>query len=243
MQGDIFMNKKALIVWGGWDGHEPEKVAHRFGKILENENFDVEISDTMTSYEAKEKLKSLDLIVPIVTGGDISWEQMQSVSEAVASGVGMAGCHGGMCDSFRNSVDWQFMTGSQWVSHPGGGEIEYKVNIKKNASSPIIFGIEDFMVKSEQYYIHIDPCVNVLATTRFPVANWYHATNGEVDVPVVYTKMWGMGRIFYNTLGHHDDIFDIPEAQELQRRGMLWAAEGKAVAGDYTKYSSTAKMF
>jgi len=197
----------------------------------------------MTSYEDKEKLKSLDLIVPIVTGGDISWEQMQSVSEAVASGVGMAGCHGGMCDSFRNSVDWQFMTGSQWVSHPGGGEIEYKVNIKKNASSPIIFGIEDFMVKSEQYYIHIDPCVNVLATTRFPVANWYHATNGEVDVPVVYTKMWGMGRIFYNTLGHHDDIFDIPEAQELQRRGMLWAAEGKAVAGDYTKYSSTAKMF
>ncbi|MBQ2719928.1 MAG: ThuA domain-containing protein [Clostridia bacterium] len=237
------MNKKALIVWGGWDGHEPEKVAHRFGKILENENFDVEISDTMTSYEDKEKLKSLDLIVPIVTGGDISWAQMQSVSEAVASGVGMAGCHGGMCDSFRNSVDWQFMTGSQWVSHPGGGEIEYKVNIKKNASSPIIFGIEDFMVKSEQYYIHIDPCVNVLATTRFPVANWYHATNGEVDVPVVYTKMWGMGRIFYNTLGHHDDIFDIPEAQELQRRGMLWAAEGKAVAGDYTKYSSTAKMF
>ena len=99
------------------------------------------------------------------------------------------------------------------------------------------------MVKSEQYYIHIDPCVNVLATTRFPVANWYHATNSEVDVPVVYTKMWGMGRIFYNTLGHHDDIFDIPEAQELQRRGMLWAAEGKSVAGDYTKYSSTAKMF
>ncbi|MBO5300377.1 MAG: ThuA domain-containing protein, partial [Clostridia bacterium] len=211
--------------------------------ILENENFDVEISDTMTSYEDKEKLKSLDLIVPIVTGGEISWEQMQSVSEAVASGVGMAGCHGGMCDAFRTSVDWQFMTGSQWVSHPGGGEIEYKVNIKKNASSPIIFGIEDFMVKSEQYYIHIDPCVNVLATTRFPVANWYHATNGEVDVPVVYTKMWGMGRIFYNTLGHHDDIFDIPEAQELQRRGMLWAAEGKSVAGDYTKYSSTAKMF
>ena len=237
------MNKKALIVWGGWDGHEPEKVAHRFGKILENENFDVEISGTMTSYEDKEKLKSLDLIVPIVTGGEISWEQMQSVSEAVASGVGMAGCHGGMCDAFRNCVDWQFMTGSQWVSHPGGDGIEYKVNIKKNCASDLIFGIEDFMVKSEQYYIHIDPCVNVLATTRFPVANWYHATNGEVDVPVVYTKMWGMGRIFYNTLGHHDDIFDIPEAQELQRRGMLCAAEGKSVAGDYTKYSSTAKMF
>ena len=197
----------------------------------------------MTSYEDKEKLKSLDLIVPIVTGGEISWEQMQSVSEAVASGVGMAGCHGGMCDAFRNCVDWQFMTGSQWVSHPGGDGIEYKVNIKKNCASDLIFGIEDFMVKSEQYYIHIDPCVNVLATTRFPVANWYHATNGEVDVPVVYTKMWGMGRIFYNTLGHHDDIFDIPEAQELQRRGMLWAAEGKSVAGDYTKYSSTAKMF
>lgn len=237
------MNKKALIVWGGWDGHEPDKVANRFCKILQNENFDVEVSDTMTSYEDSEKLKTLDLIVPIVTGSQITGEQMRSVSEAIASGVGMAGCHGGMCDSFRDCVDWQFMTGAQWVSHPGGDGIEYKVNMKKNCASPITFGIEDFMVKSEQYYIHIDPCVNVLATTRFPVANWYHATNGEVDVPVVFTKMWGMGRIFYNSLGHHDDIFDIPEAQELQRRGMLWAAEGKAVAGDYTKYSSTAKMF
>ena len=234
--------KKALIVWGGWDGHEPEKVAERFRKTLVNENFEVEVSDSMTSFEDKEKLMGLDLIIPVVTGGKITGEQMGPISEAVASGVGMAGCHGGMCDAFRESTEWQFLTGSQWVSHPGG-EVEYTVNIKKNASSSIIYGIEDFPVKSEQYYIHIDPCVNVLATTRFPVANWYHATNGFVDVPVVYTKMWGMGRIFYSTLGHHDDVFDIPEAMEMQRRGMLWAAEGKSAAGDYTKYSSNAKMF
>ena len=235
--------KKALIVWGGWDGHEPEKVAHRFGRILENENFEVEISDSMTAYDDQEKLKSLDLIVPIVTGGQITWNQVNNVREAIASGVGMAGCHGGMCDSFRDSVDWQFITGAQWVSHPGGDGTEYMVNIKKNASSPITLGIDDFKVKSEQYYIHIDPCVNVLATTRFPVANWYHASNGYVDVPVVFTKMWGMGRVFYSSLGHHDDVFDIPEAQELQRRGMLWAAEGKEFAGDYTIYQNSAKMF
>lgn len=234
--------KKALIVWGGWDGHEPEKVANRFARILRNEDFEVEISDTLTSYEDLEKLKSLDLIIPIVTGGVITNEQMSNVSEAVAYGVGMAGCHGGMCDSFHDNCNWKFITGATWVSHPGN-HIEYMVNIKKSSSSPLVYGLDDFKVYSEQYYLHVDPAVNVLATTRFPVANWYNAANGYVDVPVSFTKMWGMGRVFYSSLGHHDDIFDIPEAQELQRRGMLWAAEGKALAGDYTIYHNDAKMF
>lgn len=243
-KGEPYMKKTALIVWGGWDGHEPRQVAERFGKTLEKENFDVQISDTLDSFLDREKLKTFDLIIPIVTGSQITNAQKDSVIEAVASGVGLAGCHGGMCDSFRECVEWQFMTGSQWVAHPGGCIEKYTVNIKKNASSPIIYGIEDFEVhNTEQYYLHVDPCVNVLATTRFPVAKWYHSANGQVDVPVVYTKMWGMGRVFYNSLGHHADIFDVPEAIELMRRGFLWAAEGKEVRGDYEKFKNSAKMF
>ncbi|HBQ63888.1 MAG TPA: hypothetical protein DD727_02985, partial [Clostridiales bacterium] len=175
-----------------------------------------------------EKLKSLHLIVPIWTMGQITAEQRKPVIEAVASGVGLCGCHGGMCDAFRNDVDWQFMTGGQWVSHPGGG-VEYTVNIC-NSSSPIVDGMLDFKVVSEQYYVHVDPCVEVLATTRFPVAPGYHASNKQVDVPVTWTKRWGYGRVFYTSLGHVASVFGIPEVPEMMRRGFLWAAQGKDIA-------------
>ncbi|MNP76116.1 Trehalose utilization [compost metagenome] len=95
----------------------------------------------------------------------------------------------------------------------------------QSSSSPLIEGIKDFKVKSEQYYLHVDPCINVLATTTFPVSEGPHSANGVITVPVVYTKKWGEGRVFYNSLGHHADIFDIPEAKELMRRGFVWAAK------------------
>ncbi|CAM4378992.1 ThuA domain-containing protein [Paenibacillus typhae] len=218
------MAKKALIVRGGWDGHEPVQVSEIFGGLLEAEGFEVEISDTLDSFKDEEKLLGLSLIVPIWTMGEISNEQLQPVLKAVASGVGLAGCHGGMCDSFRNSVEWQFMTGSQWVAHPFNDGVDYVVNMVQSSSSPLIEGIKDFKVKSEQYYLHVDPCINVLATTTFPISEGPHSANGVITVPVVYTKKWGEGRVFYNSLGHHADIFDIPEAKELMRRGFVWAA-------------------
>lgn len=219
------MIKKALITQGGWDGHEPVQVSEVFKKILLNEGFEVELSDTLDSFLDEEKLQKLNLIIPIWTMSEISNAQLNPVLNAVASGVGLAGCHGGMCDAFRNCVEWQFMTGSQWVAHPGNDGVEYEVNIIKASSSPIVTDISDFMIKSEQYYLHVDPAVNVLATTTFPVIDGPHVSNGKVNVPVVYTKYWGKGRVFYTSLGHHADIFDIPEAKELMRRGLIWAAK------------------
>ncbi|MCZ8513662.1 ThuA domain-containing protein [Paenibacillus filicis] len=221
--------KKALIVWGGWLGHEPEQVAGIFRELLEADGFEVEVSDTLDSFNDGVKLKGLDLIVPVWTMGEISKEQAANVSKAVQSGVGIAGCHGGMCDSFRNNVDWQFMTGGQWVAHPGNDGVEYTVNIK-SSSSPLVEDIEDFAVKSEQYYLHVDPTVEVLATTRFPVVAGPHSLNKAVDMPVVWTKRWGVGRVYYCSLGHHADIVDMPQVRELMRRGFVWCAEGKAKA-------------
>lgn len=217
------MAKKALIVQGGWDGHEPVQVSQVFKKVLEENGFEVEVSDTLDAFLDVGKLKQLDLIIPAWTMGSITNEQVRPVLEAVASGVGIAGCHGGMCDSFRESVDWQFMTGGQWVAHPGNDGTEYVVNIKRG-SSPIVEGIEDFPVKSEQYYLHVDPAVEVLATTRFPVADGPHASNGAVDMPVVWTKRWGKGKVFYCSLGHHADVIDHGPALEIMRRGFIWAA-------------------
>ena len=240
------MAKKALIVWGGWLGHEPEQVAAVYERELKAAGFQVEVSDTLESFEDVAKLKALHLICPVWTMSEISNQQVAAVSDAVANGTGIAGCHGGMCDAFRTSVLWQFITGGNWVAHPGGDGVEYEVNIKPS-SSPLVAGIQDFKVASEQYYLHVDPAVEVLATTRFPTVTWYHSPNGVVDMPVVWTKRWGLGRVYYNSLGHHADIFDIPEALEMMRRGMLWAAEGKQIAIeqglDASIYESDKKMF
>jgi type 1 glutamine amidotransferase len=151
------------------------------------------------------------------------------VLAAVESGVGIAGCHGGMCDSFRDSTEWQFLTGGQWVAHPGNDGVKYTVHII-NRDHPITAGLEDFTVASEQYYMHIDPAIKVLATTRFPIAPGPHTANGPVEMPVLWTKLYGKGRVFYNSLGHQANIIAMPETRELMRRGFLWAAEGKGPA-------------
>lgn len=216
--------KRALIVWGGWDGHEPRQVADLYEEILKAQGYDVEVSDTLDAFLDAEKLLGLDLILPQWTMGEITPEQCAPVLAAVASGVGLAGCHGGMCDSFRQNVDWQFMTGGQWVAHPGNDGTEYRVNPVRNAH-PIVAGIDDFMVKSEQYYLHVDPAVRVLATTDFPVADGPHVPNGRVAMPVVWTKYWGRGKVFYTALGHHADVLHAQPVRTILERGLLWASK------------------
>ena len=217
------MARKALIVWGGWDGHQPREVAALFKGILASEDFNVEVSDTLDAFKDADK-KSLSLIVPVWTMAKISNDQLTPVLNAVKSGVGIAGCHGGMCDSFREATEWQFMTGGQWVAHPGNDGTKHTVHITKT-KSPITEGIKDFEVSSEQYYMHVDPAVKVLATTRFPVADGPHVPNGPVDMPVVWTKLYGQGRVFYNSLGHQANILEMPPVKEIMRRGFLWAAK------------------
>lgn len=219
--------KKALIFYGGWKEHEPEKVSLRFLRMLERNGFSVDRCEGVECLADAEALLTYDLIVACTTMGTLPREYEQNVSYAISRGVGLAGCHGGMCDAFRTSTDWQFITGGQWVSHPGGGGVRYTVNVH-HGSSPIVQGIEDFEVVSEQYYLHVDPAIEVLATTRFPLTNDHHAANKPVDMPVAWTKYWGRGRVFYCSLGHHDDVFDaVPAAALMMERGMLWAADGK----------------
>ena len=221
--------KKALIFWGGWDGHQPELVANLFRGMLEAEGYTVAVSPSQDVLAERATLESLDLIVPIWTMGTIEKDFVVNVAEAVAGGVGLAGCHGGMCDAFRDNVLWQFMTGANWVAHPGGDGLEYRVHIVPD-SGALTEGIADFDVKTEQYYLHVDPANVVLATTRFPTAKWYHSANGPVDMPVAWTRQWGMGRVYFNALGHHADVIDHGAPREMLRRGLIWASEGKAAA-------------
>jgi type 1 glutamine amidotransferase len=215
------MSKKALMVWGGWDGHEPKQCVDIFAPYLREQGYEVEISDTLDVYLDNAKLQALSLIVPVWTMGTVTREQEAGLLAAVKDGVGIAGWHGGMGDSFRNNTEYQFMVGGQWVAHPGG-VIDYDVNIT-NRHDPITTGLPDFHMKSEQYYMHVDPSNEVLATTTFggEYAPWIKGT----VMPVVWKRMWGAGRVFYTSLGHVAKDFNVAEACTIVQRGMLWASK------------------
>ena len=212
--------KRVLFVWGGWDGHEPKQCVDIFAPLMRQAGFEVTISDTLDAYLDAGALRQYDLIAQVWTMGEITKEQLQGLQEAVASGVGFGGWHGGMADSFRQSTDYQFMVGGQWVAHPGG-VIDYRVNIIDH-TDPITAGLEDFDMHSEQYYMHVDPSNEVLATTKFN-GNIFPHINGTV-IPVVWKRKWGQGKVFYCSLGHVAKDFAVPQACEIVRRGLLWAA-------------------
>jgi type 1 glutamine amidotransferase len=211
--------REALIVWGGWKGHEPEIGANIVRGMLEEEGFKVYDENTTEAF-ADPAIRDLSLIVPIYTMSKIEKEELDNLTKAVEGGVGLGGYHGGMCDAFREAVNYQFMCGGQWVAHPGN-IIDYRVNIVKH-DDPVVKGIGDFPYRSEQYYMHVDPANEVLATTTFSgeYAPW---TKGVV-MPVVWKRHHGAGRVFYSSLGHVTKEFEVPEMKTILRRGLLWAA-------------------
>ncbi len=228
--------KSALIVQGGLEVHEPEEVSRILGNVLEENGFKVEISDTLDSCRDLDKLKKLDLIVPCWTEGSIHQDQLKPLLEAVSCGTGIAGLHGGMCDSFRGEIEYQHMTGGRYVTHPGLIEYKHKTGFIARPGTiseetfdtfetytihivdpdyPLTRGIKDFEITTDHYYMLVDPANFVLTTTNF----------GDVVMPVSWIKMWGKGRVFYSSLGHNAEVVRQVKPQELMKRGMLWAAE------------------
>jgi len=210
-----------LFVWGGWEGHQPQACAELFAHVLEESGCQSEVTNDMNAFADAAKLASFDLIVPVITMSSLSTEQERGLLDAVKQGIGIGGWHGGMGDSFRNNPDYQYMVGGQWVAHPGN-IIDYQVDISV-PDHPITDGIAPFNMHSEQYYMHVDPMNSVLATTTF--GDQHDSWIGGVVMPVVWTKPFGKGRVFYCSLGHQASDFDVLEAREIVRRGLLWAAK------------------
>jgi type 1 glutamine amidotransferase len=213
------MAKKGLIFYGGWEGHQPEKTSCRFANILQAHGYDIDRVQTLDVLTDSDQMATYDLIVPMYTQSTITREQEQGLLNAVKAGAGLAGWHGGMGDAFRNSTEYQFACGGQWVAHPGN-IIDYTVNIDVH-DDLITEGLSDFQMHSEQYFLHVDPSNEVLVTTTFTGehAPWIAGT----VMPVVWKRKYGEGRVFYCSLGHVDADFEVPEAQTLVERGLLWA--------------------
>jgi type 1 glutamine amidotransferase len=210
--------KLALIFWGGWAGHTPDRSAEFVRHMLSEHGYEV-IVEHGTAVLAELDLARVDLIVPVITMSTIEKAELAALTTAVAAGSGLAGFHGTMGDSFRSEPDYQFMTGGQWVAHPGN-IVDYRVDITR-PDDPVMAGISDFAYRSEQYYVHTDPSNEVLATTTFsgdPLA----FLDGVV-MPVVWKRRYGNGRVFYSSLGHTAEEFAVAEMRTVFERGALWA--------------------
>ncbi|PIF05308.1 MAG: hypothetical protein CSA36_07425 [Draconibacterium sp.] len=211
------------MVWGGWNGHHPRELTEKVKTFLEQEGAIVTISNSLDVYTNKKIMDNTDLIFQSFTMGTITLEQEKGLLKAVKNGAGLAGTHGGLGDSFRKNTEYQFMVGGQWVAHPGN-ITDYTVEITDH-SDPVTKGVDDFKMHSEQYYMHVDPNVKVLATTTFTSehADWI----GGAVMPVVWKKNYGKGRVFYISVGHTPADFDMPEAWEILKRGIKWASASK----------------
>ena len=213
--------KKILVVYGGWEGHQPKVFAEKITKWLLDKKAEVKLVKGTSIYTDSNVMNDLDLIIQHITMSKMSPLETKGLISAIAQGVGLAGCHGGLGDSFRDNTEYQYMVGGQFVKHPGG-QVNYTVNIESK-NDPITDGIKDFSLHTEQYYMHIDPNLEVLASTKFSGIHdsWI---KGAV-VPVVWKKLYGQGRVFYNSIGHSKETFEIPEVWTLIKRGVVWAAQ------------------
>ena len=212
----------ALIIHGGWSGHQPAETAAFAAHLLREAGCTVTLADSLAAFGDADLLARQRLLVPVWTMGDLPTDSAKVVLAAVRAGLGVGGWHGGMCDAFRSNVEWQFLTGGNWVAHPGN-LIDYTVNIVRQ-DHPITAGLSSFAMHSEQYYLHVDPAVEVLATTTFHPRHDDHAWIEGVVMPTVWTKGWGKGRVFYTALGHQLADLQVPTSTTILDRGLRWAA-------------------
>lgn len=212
------MGKQIFMTWGGWPGHEPEQCTELVAGLLRGRGHDVTVVSTLEPLTDAAYLRKFDLIVPCWTMSTITGEQSRGLREAVLSGVGFGGWHGGAGDAFRNDTEYQFMVGGQWVAHPGG-VIDYRVDIRDH-DDPVTAGMADFPMRSELYYMHVDPSNHVLASATLTGEHceWIAGT----VMPVVWKRRYGKGRVFYSSLGHVAAAFTEPVCTILLR-GLEWA--------------------
>lgn len=228
--------KNIIYVYGGWKGHKPAESVDLFVPKLEAEGATVQVFNTLDVYTNKALMDNADLIIQTWTMGKITKEQFSGLQQAVMNGTGISGWHGGIGDSFRDNIKYQFMIGGQFLFHPGG-KIDHRIKIK-NKKDPITKGIKDFeLKKTEQYYMFVDPNVTVLAISEFPRESYNKKDSKKAEnnitgstMPVVWKKNYGKGRVFYSSIGHNLTDFNVPEVMEMQMRGFRWASEGKNMA-------------
>lgn len=230
------MTKQALIVRGGWDGHQPVQTTDAFVPYLQQQGYQVRIEDETSVYADAEFMATVDLIVQVVTMSTIEADELKGLRTAIANGTGMAGWHGGIADSYRSSDGYLQLIGGQFAHHQARarpeelkGEaadnyVRYTVDIRPERSGhPIVAGLDDFELETEQYWVLSDDYNDVLATTTIPARD-FDGWNRPITCPAIWTREWGQGKIFVCTPGHDLPVVQHPSVRTIIERGLLWAS-------------------
>lgn len=229
--------RSALVVRGGWQGHSPVEATERFLPYLREQGFTVRVEDSPEVYADGGLMAATDLVLQCYTMGVASDAAVAGLRSAIVAGTGFAGWHGGIADSFRNTADYLHLVGGQFACHPpkepdrlepdGGAAnnfLPYTVHIAPGAADhPIVAGLTDFDLVTEQYWVLSDDYIDVLATTTL-AARPDDAWHRPVISPAIWTRHWGEGRIFVATPGHSLDVLDHPSVRTVIERGMVWAS-------------------
>ncbi|MGI4896006.1 MAG: ThuA domain-containing protein [Janthinobacterium lividum] len=227
--------RQALVVRGGWDGHMPVEATDEFIPHLEANGFTVRVEDSPKVYADAAFMAGVDLVMQCNTMTTIEQDEFEGLRSAVEAGTGLAGWHGGIADSYRNTADYLHFIGGQFACHPGKAPEErtgeqsdnympYRVEMLPAAAEhPITQGIGDFDLVTEQYWVLTDTYIDVLATTTQAVRAW-DPWNRPVTSPAIWTRQWGEGRIFVATPGHNVDVLRDDNVRTIIERGLLWAA-------------------
>ena len=227
--------KRALVVRGGWNGHQPVEATELFLPFLEANGFEVRVEESPAVYTDASYLSGVDLIVQSNTMSTIEAAEFTGLRAAIEAGAGFAGWHGGIADSYRNNSDYLQMVGGQFASHPGKhpsertGEqsdnyVPHTIEMTEAAAThPITAGIGDFELVTEQYWVLHDDYNDVLATTTQAAREW-DPWNRPITSPAIWTRNWGAGRIFVSTPGHRVEILQDPNVKTIIERGLLWAS-------------------
>ena len=228
-------NKTALVVRGGWDGHQPVEATELFIPYLNDNGYDVRVEESPKVYADAAYMAGVDLIMQCMTMSSIEGDEFDGLRSAIEKGTGLAGWHGGIADSYRNTSDYLHLIGGQFACHPGKhpheriGEqsdnfVAHTVNILPAAAEhPITLGISDFDLVTEQYWVLADDYIDVLATTTQRARDgdpWHR----EVTSPAIWTRQWGKGRIFVATPGHSVETLEDSNVRTIIERGLLWAS-------------------
>ncbi|GIT80882.1 hypothetical protein LLS1_25510 [Leifsonia sp. LS1] len=229
------MTKQALVVRGGWDGHMPVETTDLFLPFLETNGFTVRVEEAPAVYADAAFMDTVDLVLQINTMSTIEPAELAGLQRAVLNGTGLAGWHGGIADSYRDSADYLHMIGGQFAHHAGKDPAErtgaqddnyipYTVHITElGRTHPITAGIDDFDLVTEQYWVLSDEYNDVLATTTQEVRPW-DAWNRPVTAPAIWTRQWGEGRVFVSAPGHRLEVVASEPVRTIIERGLLWAA-------------------
>jgi type 1 glutamine amidotransferase len=228
--------RRALVVRGGWAGHEPVKATDLFLPYLRDQGFSVEVADSPAPYADAALMASTDLVVQCVTMATITPEEVAGLVTAVRNGTGLAGWHGGIADSFRASADYLQLIGGQFAAHAAQDAPEQRTGDQSDnyvphritltpaaATHPVTEGLADFDLETEQYWVLADDYNDVLATTTTAPRPW-EPWQRPVTCPAVWTRQWGRGRVFVATPGHTVAVLQDPNVRTIVERGLLWAS-------------------